>query len=248
MRPDGTRTAIPAAAETLELADAEIPALPEPLAPGATRRLPLGTIAGARSGDKGGAANIGVWVRTADQWRWLAHHLTADALRELLPETKELAVTRHLLPKLRAVNFVIEGSSAGSRLQRAIRPPGQGPRRVAARQARRHPGGDSVSIWNTPERQDLRRRCAPSPSARSCRTSTSGSGSANSPGAEPQDGRRRTARCRLPGVGRGEGGDAADVAIIAEELHEAGTPGGVFASLFTVGIAVPHMIGSGIRG
>ncbi|HNA51519.1 MAG TPA: exopolyphosphatase, partial [Mycobacterium sp.] len=85
------------------------PALPEPLAPGATRRLPLGTIAGARSGDKGGSANIGVWVRTADQWRWLAHHLTADALRELLPETKELAVTRHLLPKLRAVNFVIEG-------------------------------------------------------------------------------------------------------------------------------------------
>ena len=109
VRPDGTRTAIPAAAETLELADTEIPALPEPLAPGSTRRLPLGTIAGARSGDKGGAANIGVWVRTADQWRWLAHHLTADALRELLPETKELAVTRHLLPKLRAVNFVIEG-------------------------------------------------------------------------------------------------------------------------------------------
>ena len=109
VRPDGTRTAIPAAAETLELADTEIPALPEPLAPGATRRLPLGTIAGARSGDKGGAANIGVWVRTADQWRWLAHHLTADALRELLPETQELAVTRHLLPKLRAVNFVIEG-------------------------------------------------------------------------------------------------------------------------------------------
>ena len=109
VRPDGTRTAIPAAAETLELADTEIPALPEPLAPGPTRRLPLGTIAGARSGDKGGAANIGVWVRTADQWRWLAHHLTADALRELLPETKELAVTRHLLPKLRAVNFVIEG-------------------------------------------------------------------------------------------------------------------------------------------
>ena len=45
VRPDGTRTAIPAAAETLELADTEIPALPEPLAPGATRRLPLGTIA-----------------------------------------------------------------------------------------------------------------------------------------------------------------------------------------------------------
>ena len=27
--------------------------------------MPLGLIAGARSGDKGGAANVGVWVRTA---------------------------------------------------------------------------------------------------------------------------------------------------------------------------------------
>jgi len=109
VRSDGSRTAIPAATETLELADAETPALPEPLAAGPTRRAPLGTIAGARSGDKGGSANIGVWVRTEEQWRWLAHHLTTDALRELLPETKDLPISRHLLPKLRAMNFVIEG-------------------------------------------------------------------------------------------------------------------------------------------
>jgi Acyclic terpene utilisation family protein AtuA len=109
VRPDGSRTRIPAAAETLELADVDPPQLPEPLPSGATRKLPLGTIAGARSGDKGGAANIGVWVRTHEQWRWLAHHLTADALRELLPETKDLPISHHLLPNLRAVNFVIEG-------------------------------------------------------------------------------------------------------------------------------------------
>lgn len=109
VRPDGSRTAIPATTETLELADAEAPALPEPLPPGPTRRAPLGTVAGARSGDKGGSANIGVWVRTDEQWRWLAHHLTTDALRELLPETKDLMISRHLLPKLRAMNFVIEG-------------------------------------------------------------------------------------------------------------------------------------------
>ena len=65
-------------------------------------------IAGARSGDKGGSANVGVWVRTGEQWRWLAHTLTVDKLRELLPETADLPVTRHLLPNLRAVNFVIE--------------------------------------------------------------------------------------------------------------------------------------------
>ncbi|MET0451165.1 MAG: exopolyphosphatase, partial [Mycobacterium sp.] len=58
---------------------------------------------------KGGNANVGVWVRTNDQWRWLAHTLTVDTLRELLPETTELTVNRYLLPNLRAVNFVIEG-------------------------------------------------------------------------------------------------------------------------------------------
>jgi hypothetical protein len=74
-----------------------------------TVRVPLGRIAGARSGDKGGVANIGVWARTDAQWRWLAPVLTEHKLRELLPEAGEHAVTRHLLPNLRAVNFVIEG-------------------------------------------------------------------------------------------------------------------------------------------
>ena len=43
----------------------------------------------------------------------------------------------------------------------------------------------------------------------------------------------------------GGGGDGADAVIVCEELHQAGVPGGVFASLFTCGIAVPHMIASG---
>jgi hypothetical protein len=106
---DGSRTDIGAAAETLELAPIAPFALPVPLAFGETRRLPLGVIAGARSGDKGGNANVGLWVRTEVQWRWLAHALTVDKLRELLPEVADLQVTRHVLPNLRAVNFVIEG-------------------------------------------------------------------------------------------------------------------------------------------
>ncbi|WP_292976808.1 acyclic terpene utilization AtuA family protein [Mycobacterium sp.] len=105
---DGTRVAIPCATQTLELEPVHAPALPEPLADGPTRRVPLGRIAGARSGDKGGSANVGLWVRTDEQWRWLANTLTVDLLRELLPETADLPVTRHLLPRLRAVNFVIE--------------------------------------------------------------------------------------------------------------------------------------------
>ncbi|WP_273734656.1 acyclic terpene utilization AtuA family protein [Mycolicibacterium septicum] len=106
---DGSRIGIAPASETLDLAPVPDPALPDPLPSGTTRRAPLGTIAGARSGDKGGSANVGVWVRTDEQWRWLAHTLTVDKLRELLPETADLPVTRHLLPNLRAVNFVIEG-------------------------------------------------------------------------------------------------------------------------------------------
>ncbi|WP_156661593.1 acyclic terpene utilization AtuA family protein [Mycobacterium sp. 852002-51163_SCH5372311] len=106
---DGTRSEIPCATETLELAPADTPALPDPLPPGPARRVPLGLIAGARSGDKGGSANVGVWVRTDEQWRWLANTLTVELLKQLLPETADLEVTRHVLPKLRAVNFVIEG-------------------------------------------------------------------------------------------------------------------------------------------
>ncbi|GAA3979531.1 DUF1446 domain-containing protein [Actinomadura viridis] len=72
-------------------------------------RVPLGRIAGARSGDKGGDANIGVWARTGEQWRWLAEFLTVERFAALLPETRDLTVTRHALPGLRAVNFVVEG-------------------------------------------------------------------------------------------------------------------------------------------
>jgi hypothetical protein len=93
----------------LALAPAGPPPLPEPLPDGPMRRAPLGRIAGARSGDKGGSANVGVWVRTDEQWRWLAHTLTGERLKELLPEAADFDVVRHVLPNLRAVNFVIEG-------------------------------------------------------------------------------------------------------------------------------------------
>jgi hypothetical protein len=107
--PDGSEVAIAPAAQTLDLAEVPEPPLPPPFTSGATRRVPLGTIALARSGDKGGNANIGVWVRTQEQWRWLVHALTVDELRTLLPETAKLAISRHVLPNLRAVNFIVEG-------------------------------------------------------------------------------------------------------------------------------------------
>jgi hypothetical protein len=76
---------------------------------GATRQVPLGVVAGARSGDKGGTANLGVWARSAAAYPWLVGELTVERLRELLPETAAYPVTRHLLPNLNALNFVIDG-------------------------------------------------------------------------------------------------------------------------------------------
>lgn len=106
---DGRRMPVPPADATRVLADVPEPALPEAPPPGPARRAPLGLLAGARSGDKGGNANVGVWVRTDAAWRWLVHTLTADRFRELLPETAGLPVERHVLPNLRALNFVVEG-------------------------------------------------------------------------------------------------------------------------------------------
>ena len=109
--PDGSRQDIPHPDETRELSEGDgssASGLPEPLPAGPTRRAPLGRVAGARSGDKGGSANLGVWVRSEDAYRWLVHTLTVDELRALLPETADLPVRRYTLPNLLAVNFVID--------------------------------------------------------------------------------------------------------------------------------------------
>jgi acyl-CoA dehydrogenase len=103
-----------------------------------------------------------------------------------------------------------------------------------------------MSIWTTPERVALRK----SVRAFAEREILPHVQEWEQIGELPRELSRRTAQAGLLGVGfpeeaGGEGGDSADVAIICEELHESGVPGGVFASLFTVGIAVPHMIASG---
>jgi hypothetical protein len=65
---------------------------------------------GARSGDKGGNANLGVWVKTDEAYEWLDSFLTVEKLRELMPaETDGLDVQRYPLPNIKAINFVIVG-------------------------------------------------------------------------------------------------------------------------------------------
>ncbi|MBW0104051.1 acyclic terpene utilization AtuA family protein [Pseudonocardia sp. KRD291] len=75
---------------------------------GPTQRVPLGTVCGARSGDKGGHANIGVWGRDEASSAWLREFLTPDTVRGLLgPEAAELEIEVFALPNLRAVNVLV---------------------------------------------------------------------------------------------------------------------------------------------
>ncbi len=88
-----------------DLAEPRVP----PLADEPTVRVPLGSVVGARSGDKGGNANLGVWTPNPDAFPWLVDHLTVERLRSLLPEVAPLPIDRFVFPNLSALNFVIHG-------------------------------------------------------------------------------------------------------------------------------------------
>jgi len=90
--------------------EAVVPAIAtEPVPTGPTERAPLGTICGARSGDKGGNANVGVWVKHRAAYAWLERYLTVEKLQHLLPEAAPLRVERYPLPNLLSINFVVNG-------------------------------------------------------------------------------------------------------------------------------------------
>ena len=134
VRPDGSRVEVPHhdhraphGPAVVEAADASlapgVPVAPDTAAPaparppapdgsattGATVKVPLGTIIGARSGDKGGNANVGLWARSDEAWTWLDAELTLERFRDLLPEADALEVRRHAFPNLRALNFIVVG-------------------------------------------------------------------------------------------------------------------------------------------
>jgi hypothetical protein len=74
-----------------------------------TERVPLGRLVGARSGDKGGNANVGIWARSDLSYDWVLRVLTPEKIHELLPEADGLVIDRFELANLRAVNFVVRG-------------------------------------------------------------------------------------------------------------------------------------------
>ena len=111
VRPDGSRLTVPhtpgGPAQAHHVPKTSIPKADGPGGP--VVRGPLGRVCGARSGDKGGNANVGVWTRDPRSYAWLCGYLTVERLAELLPEAAPLEVRRFELPNLLALNFVIVG-------------------------------------------------------------------------------------------------------------------------------------------
>ncbi|MFM7535966.1 MAG: acyclic terpene utilization AtuA family protein [Acidimicrobiales bacterium] len=100
---DSTPGGLPGAA--VEPTAVNLPAVPD----GPTVRAPLGRIIGARSGDKGGNANAGLFARSAAAYAWLASFLTADKIRELYPEAAAHRIDRYEFPNLWSLNIVFHG-------------------------------------------------------------------------------------------------------------------------------------------
>nr|UYO77188.1 duf1446 domain-containing protein [Trichoderma balearicum] len=72
---------------------------------------PLGDIVLARSGDKGGNINIGLFVQTAEQWEWFRSIMTKDRLQTLMRKDWKdwYFLERVEFEKIYAVHFVVYG-------------------------------------------------------------------------------------------------------------------------------------------
>ena len=107
---DGTRVPIEPAPSGPVVHHIHVETARQPTTPtGPTRLMPLGNLFGARSGDKGGNANVGVWSRDEQGYAWLESFLTIERFQQLVFETAGLDVQRYLFPNLRALNFVVVG-------------------------------------------------------------------------------------------------------------------------------------------
>jgi hypothetical protein len=107
---DGQRVAISSGVCDKAQISITAPQAAVPSAPtGPTRDVPLGTLFGARSGDKGGNANVGIWARDESGYAWLRKYLTVEQFRELLPEASAMEIRRYEFPNLNALNFVVVG-------------------------------------------------------------------------------------------------------------------------------------------
>lgn len=107
---DGTRIEIPHTDATGDHVKIDVQRFSdEKVALEPNQLLPLGLAFGARSGDKGGNANVGVWARDRAGYAWLAEFLTVERFKQLIPEAAPLEVRRYELPNLNSLNFVAVG-------------------------------------------------------------------------------------------------------------------------------------------
>jgi hypothetical protein len=75
-----------------------------------TARAPLGTLVGARSGDKGGNATLGLWARDDAAYAWLRAWWDAEHVADLLGEDAAgCALRLWEFPLLRAVGVTVVG-------------------------------------------------------------------------------------------------------------------------------------------
>ena len=107
--PDGTRAPVATPPRAHVVSPATRTAVVRAKALGPLAGETLGAHFAARSGDKGGNANVGVWARDDAGYAWLRDNLSATMVQRLLPEASELEVRRVELPNLHALNFVIVG-------------------------------------------------------------------------------------------------------------------------------------------
>src|SRR3954470_9945834 len=75
--------------------------------------LPLHRLAHGRDCDKGSTANISLIAYHAKLFPILAEQVTVERVGELFRHRKPTAIRRHLLPKLGALNFVLENVLEG---------------------------------------------------------------------------------------------------------------------------------------
>lgn len=91
---------------------------------GPRQAIHFGRLYGTRSGDKGGCANLGVWAKTDEHYRYLFHYLTVEQLKQLLPDIAPLDIDRHELPNVKALNFYIH-DLLGDGIAASLRSDGQ---------------------------------------------------------------------------------------------------------------------------
>ena len=155
---DGSRTTIPTPQVTGDAVELVVHPAPTVPPAGPSTGEALGRYFAARSGDKGGNANVGIFARDEAGYAWLHQHLTADAVRTLIPEARRsrgppVRAPQPARPQLRDRGLPRRGRGQQHRLRR----PGQRPRRVPPQPhlaLTLRPVGE---VWRWSERSERRR-------------------------------------------------------------------------------------------